>query len=92
VVEVPCLVGPHGVTPMATEPLPGSMLGLLQQVKAVEQDTIEAAFTGSVTLAVRAFAQHPLVGSIAVARELVAAYRAALPGVAAVFGGRSITP
>ncbi|GAA3087892.1 6-phospho-beta-glucosidase [Pseudonocardia yunnanensis] len=86
VVEVPCMVGPHGVTPLATDPLPGSMLGLLQQVKAVEQDTIEAAFTGSVTLAVRAFAQHPLVGSVSVARELVAAYRAALPGVAAVLG------
>jgi 6-phospho-beta-glucosidase len=92
VVEVPCMVGPHGVTPLATDPLPGSMLGLLQQVKAVEQDTIEAAFTGSVTLAVRAFAQHPLVGSVAVARELVAAYRAALPGVAAVLRPGRFTP
>jgi 6-phospho-beta-glucosidase len=92
VVEVPCMVGPHGVTPLATDPLPGSMLGLLQQVKAVEQDTIEAAFTGSVTLAVRAFAQHPLVGSVSVARELVAAYRAALPGVAAVLGPGRLRP
>ena len=92
VVEVPCMVGPHGVTPLATDPLPGSMLGLLQQVKAVEQDTIEAAFTGSVTLAVRAFAQHPLVGSVSVARELVAAYRAALPGVAAVLGRGRLRP
>jgi 6-phospho-beta-glucosidase len=92
VVEVPCMVGPHGVTPLATDPLPGSMLGLLQQVKAVEQDTIEAAFTGSVTLAVRAFAQHPLVGSVSVARELVAAYRAALPGVAAVLGAGRLRP
>jgi 6-phospho-beta-glucosidase len=58
----------------------------------VEQDTIEAAFTGSVTLAVRAFAQHPLVGSVAVARELVAAYRAALPGVAAVLRPGRFTP
>lgn len=92
VVEVPCMVGPHGVTPLATDPLPGSMLGLLQQVKAVEQDTIEAAFTGSVPLAVRAFAQHPLVGSVSVARELVAAYRAALPGVAAVLGPGRLRP
>jgi 6-phospho-beta-glucosidase len=87
VVEVPCLVGRHGVTPLATDPIPGSMLGLLQQVKAVEQDTIEAAVTGSATLALRAFAQHPLVDSVAVARELLAAYRAELPGVAAVLGG-----
>jgi 6-phospho-beta-glucosidase len=86
VVEVPCLVGRHGVTPLATDPLPGSMLGLLQQVKAVEQDTVEAAVTGSTALAVRAFAEHPLVDSVAVARDLVAAYRAELPGVAAVLG------
>jgi 6-phospho-beta-glucosidase len=86
VVEVPCLVSPHGITPLATDPLPGAMLGLLQQVKAVEQDTIEAAVTGSAALAVRAFAQHPLVDSVAVAQELVAAYRAELPGVAAVLG------
>ena len=62
------------------------MLGLLQQVKAVEQNTIEAAVTGSTALAVRAFAEHPLVDSVAVARDLVAAYRAELPGVAAVLG------
>jgi 6-phospho-beta-glucosidase len=92
VVEVPCLVGRHGVTPLATDPLPGSMLGLLQQVKAVEQDTIEAAVTGSAKLALRAFAQHPLVDSVAVARELLAAYRARLPGVAAVLGGGCVRP
>jgi 6-phospho-beta-glucosidase len=84
VVEVPCLVGPHGVTPFVTAPLPGSMLGLLQQVKAVEQDTIEAAVTGSATSALRAFAQHPLVDSVAVARALLDGYRAQLPGLAAV--------
>ncbi|GAA1290332.1 6-phospho-beta-glucosidase [Pseudonocardia aurantiaca] len=84
VVEVPCLVGPHGITPLATAPLPGAMLGLLQQVKAVEQDTIEAAVTGSRALALRAFAQHPLVDSVAVAERLLDGYRAHLPGVAAV--------
>jgi 6-phospho-beta-glucosidase len=84
VVEVPCLVGVQGVTPLATTPLPGAMLGLLQQVKAVEQDTIEAAVTGSRALALRAFAQHPLVDSVGVAQELLAGYTARLPGVAAV--------
>jgi 6-phospho-beta-glucosidase len=84
VVEVPCLVGPHGVAPLATSPLPGAMLGLLQQVKAVEQDTIEAAVTGSRTLALRAFAHHPLVDSVGVAERLLAGYCARLPGVAAV--------
>jgi 6-phospho-beta-glucosidase len=84
VVEVPCLVGPRGVTPLSTVPLPGAMLGLLQQVKAVEQDTIEAAVTGSAALALRAFALHPLVDSVAVARRLLDGYRARLPGLAAV--------
>jgi 6-phospho-beta-glucosidase len=86
VVEVPCLVGGHGVTPLATEPLPGAMLGLLQQVKAVEQDTIEAAVTGSEVLALRAFAQHPLVDSVGVAQRLLDGYRAQLPGIAEILG------
>jgi 6-phospho-beta-glucosidase len=84
VVEVPCLVGAHGITPLATTPLPGAMLGLLQQVKAVEQDTIEAAVTGSAALALRAFAQHPLVDSVSVAQRLLDGYRARLPSLAAV--------
>jgi len=84
VVEVPCVVGAHGVAPLATAPLPGSMLGLLQQVKAVEQDTIEAAVTGSATLALRAFALHPLVDSVTVAKELLASYRARQPALAAI--------
>jgi 6-phospho-beta-glucosidase len=86
VVEVPCLVGTHGVTPLATAPLPGGMLGLLQQVKAVEQDTIEAAVTGSARLALRAFAQHPLVDSVGVAQRLLDGYRAQLPGIADILG------
>jgi 6-phospho-beta-glucosidase len=84
VVEVPCVVGGHGITPLASSPLPGAMLGLLQQVKAVEQDTIEAAVTGSAALALRAFAQHPLVDSVPVAQRLLASYRAELPGLAGV--------
>lgn len=84
VVEVPCLVGAHGITPLATTPLPGAMLGLLQQVKAVEQTTIEAARTGSATLALRAFAEHPLVDSVAVAEQLLAGYRRHLPALAAL--------
>ena len=81
VVEVPCHVGAHGITPLATRPLDPAKLGLLQQVKAVEQDTIEAAVTRSARLALRAFAQHPLVDSVAVARRLLDGYRAAFPGL-----------
>jgi hypothetical protein len=60
--------------------------GLLQQVKAVEQLTIEAALTGDPGLAVQAFATHPLVDSVATARALLDGYRAAHPALAALFG------
>lgn len=84
VVEVPCTVDRAGIRPLATRPLPGHFLGLLQQVKAVEQTTIEAALTGSARLAVQAFALHPLVDSVGTARALLDAYRARIPELAAV--------
>jgi 6-phospho-beta-glucosidase len=81
VVEVPCLVddaGPHPLAP--TQPL-GAELGLLQQVKAVEQLTIRAAVDRDPDLAFQAFALHPLVDSVAVARDLLTAYRRANPAL-----------
>ncbi|GAA0935508.1 6-phospho-beta-glucosidase [Nonomuraea longicatena] len=85
VVEIPCSVTGAGIRPLATEPLPGRFLGLVQQVKAVEQTTIEAALTRSPRLAVAAFALHPLVDSVSVARRLFEDYRARIPSFAAVF-------
>ena len=66
-------------------PLEGHPLGLVQQVKAVERLVIDAATTGSERRAVEAFALHPLVDSVTVARELLAGYRARIPLVDAVF-------
>ena len=85
VVEVPCTVDASGPRPIAVSPLTGRSLGLVQQVKAVERLVIEAALTGSPTLAVQAFAHHPLVDSVTVARELLAGYRARIPEVDALF-------
>ncbi|WP_327085026.1 6-phospho-beta-glucosidase [Nonomuraea sp. NBC_01738] len=85
VVEIPCAVSGAGIMPLATRPLPGRFLGLLQQVKAVEQTAIEAALTGSSRLAVEAFALHPLVDSVGVARLLLDGYRARIPSLDAVF-------
>jgi 6-phospho-beta-glucosidase len=73
-----------GVRPLATRPLPGRFLGLIQQVKAVEQTTIEAALSGSRRLAVEAFALHPLVDSVSTARKLLDGYLARIPELAAV--------
>ncbi len=84
VVEVPVTVSSAGPVagPVSAPDL--HQRGLMEQVKAVERLTIEAARSGSVTLAEKAFALHPLVDSAAVARRLVAAYRESIPEVAAV--------
>lgn len=85
VVEVPCAVDVTGPHPLPTTPLTGHPLGLVQQVKAVEQLTIRAALTRSPRTAWAAFALHPLVDSVATAQTLLAGYRARIPAVAAVF-------
>jgi len=88
VVEVPVTVGAHGPVPLAVSPPTLYQLGLMAQVKHVERLTIEAAVTGSTHLAEQAFAQHPLVDSVTVARQLLQAYRERIPEVADVFERR----
>ncbi|MFI1887987.1 6-phospho-beta-glucosidase [Streptomyces jumonjinensis] len=81
VVEVPCLVDANGAHPVSVAPLPGHATGLVCAVKAVEREVLAAAESGSRERAVAAFALHPLVDSVAVARRLVDAYSAAHPGL-----------
>jgi 6-phospho-beta-glucosidase len=85
VVEIPCDVDGDGPHARALAPLEGHMLGLMQQVKAVERLVIEAATTGSQQAAVKAFALHPLVDSVSTARALLEGYRRAHPELAALF-------
>ncbi|GII23434.1 6-phospho-beta-glucosidase [Planosporangium mesophilum] len=85
VVEVPCLVDAGGPHPLTARPLTGHPLGLVQQVKAVEQVTIRAARTRSTRLALEAFALHPLVDSVSTARVLLDGYRRRIPEVDALF-------
>nr|WP_205615764.1 6-phospho-beta-glucosidase [Streptomyces harenosi] len=82
VIEVPCLVGADGAHPVAAGPLPGHATGLVCAVKAVEREVLAAAGSGSRATAVKAFALHPLVDSVAVARRLVDGYTAVHPGLA----------
>ncbi|MFJ3160428.1 6-phospho-beta-glucosidase [Streptomyces kanasensis] len=82
VVEVPCLVDANGAHPMAAAPLPNHAVGLVAAVKAVEREVLVAAESGSRQAAVKAFALHPLVDSVAVGRRLLAAYRAEHPELA----------
>lgn len=87
VVEIPCAVDARGVRPIPTSPADLHQTGLMQQVKAVERLTIEAASTRSKVAALKAFALHPLVGSLSIARELLDGYVDAVPEIAAVFDG-----
>jgi 6-phospho-beta-glucosidase len=74
VVEVGCVVDDEGVHPWPVAPVTGEMLGLMTQVKAAERLVIDAARDGSRGLAWRAFAAHPLVDSVGVARLLLDRY------------------
>ncbi|WP_030219250.1 6-phospho-beta-glucosidase [Streptomyces sp. NRRL WC-3626] len=82
VIEVPCLVDASGAHPVSVDPLPGHAIGLVCAVKAVEREVLAAARSGSRETAVKAFALHPLVDSVNVARRLVDGYTAAHPGLA----------
>ncbi|MEU9366302.1 6-phospho-beta-glucosidase [Streptomyces avermitilis] len=82
VIEVPCLVDANGAHPVAVDPLPGHATGLVCAVKAVEREVLSAAGSGSRTTAVKAFALHPLVDSVNVARRLVDGYTSVHPGLA----------
>jgi 6-phospho-beta-glucosidase len=82
VVEVPCHVDGKGARPLGgIGAFGGSELGLLQQVKAVERLTIRAAVDRDPGSALKAFALHPLVDSVNVARDLLATYRRNTPGL-----------
>ncbi|HET6666596.1 MAG TPA: 6-phospho-beta-glucosidase, partial [Intrasporangium sp.] len=75
VVEVPCLVTGAGPATLPVSPLRGRELGLVQQVKAVDELVIHACRERSAALAIQALASHPLVDSVTVARELWSGYR-----------------
>ncbi|MFI7382209.1 6-phospho-beta-glucosidase [Streptomyces sp. NPDC049813] len=87
VIEVPCLVDANGAHPVAVDPLPLHATGLVTAVKAVEREVLAAAESGSRATAVKAFALHPLVDSVAVAGRLVEGYTSAHPGLADLFRG-----
>jgi 6-phospho-beta-glucosidase len=82
VIEVPCLVDANGAHPVTVDPLPDHATGLVCAVKAVEREVLAAAGSGSRATAVKAFALHPLVDSVNVARRLVEGYTDVHPGLA----------
>jgi 6-phospho-beta-glucosidase len=60
VLEMPCKVDRQGIHPLPAEPLPPACFGLLAQVKAYEQLTVEAALYGDRQAAYQALLAHPL--------------------------------
>jgi 6-phospho-beta-glucosidase len=70
-VEVPCVVGAHGVTPLHMGPLPDTIRTLCQQAKAWESWTVEAGVTGDRNAALMAMLTNPLVPSFEIAQALL---------------------
>ena len=81
IIETVCQVDSAGAVPLPATPPSDHEMGLMSTVKSCERAIASAALTGSAADALRAFALHPLVGSLEAARNLSAA---ALAGAAAV--------
>ena len=82
-VEVPCVVGAHGVTPLVMGHFPESIRSLGQQVKAWESATVKAAVSGSRKDAILAMLQNPLIPdfptAVAITDEMLVAHKQYLP-------------
>ena len=85
VVEAPCDVDSQGPRARSAARLDGAMLGLAQQVKAVDELVIAAVSQRSARLAHKAFALHPLVDSVTTAATLLDGYRSRIPELTDLF-------
>ncbi len=82
VVEIPAYVARETIRPLNVGTIPLQCSGLMQQVKAYEQLTIQAAVEGSYNLAVQALTIHPLVRDVASAKAILDGY---IQGHGAIF-------
>jgi 6-phospho-beta-glucosidase len=73
VVEVPARVDREGAQPLRVGELPPEMLGLVEQIKAFERLTIQAAVAGDRNAALKALVANPLVADYATAAPLLEA-------------------
>ncbi|AHK18999.1 6-phospho-beta-glucosidase [Yersinia similis] len=71
VVETNCIIDAKGAHPLTFGPLPVSMHGLTQQVKAYERLTIEAAVHGDRRSALLALVTNPLIANASIAQPLL---------------------
>jgi len=70
VIEAPCIVNSSGIRPIAVSPPPRVIQALIEEVKAYEQLTVDAALTGDESIAISALMTHPLVRDYGIVREL----------------------
>jgi len=82
-VEVPCVVGAQGVTPLSMGHFPESIRALAIKAKAWESAVVKAAVSGSHRDAVLAMLQNPLVPdyptAVKLVDEMLEAHKAYLP-------------
>jgi 6-phospho-beta-glucosidase len=81
VIEVPSLVDANGARPLTVSPLVDHAASLVTSVKAADRAVLDAVTTGTKAHALKAFALHPLIDSVGVARKLLDGYRAHHPGL-----------
>jgi 6-phospho-beta-glucosidase len=82
VVEVPCVVSRGAIIPTAIGSVPMAARARIEAVRTAERAAIDAALSHSRSLAIRALALHPLVGSATIAARILDRHLAALPGLA----------
>jgi 6-phospho-beta-glucosidase len=73
-VEIPVVVGAGFIHPLTVGKIPGHCLGLMNQVKAYERLTIEAALEHSYLKALQALTIHPLVQDSNIAKRILDMY------------------
>lgn len=71
VIECSAVVGSFGAKPLTFGPFPAEIRGLIHQVKAYEELTVEAAVSGSYEKSLMALANNPLVPDIAKAKAIL---------------------
>ncbi len=76
VVEAPCLISKHQVTPENCGSLPEDVRGLVLAVKAYERAAIQAAVSGSAEYARKAMLLYPAIGEWEPASELLREFSA----------------
>ncbi|WP_449355260.1 6-phospho-beta-glucosidase [Virgibacillus natechei] len=70
-IEVNCVVESHQITPLQVGEVRPQIRGLLQNVKAYEELTVEAAVTGNKGIALQALTLHPLIPSAERAKDIL---------------------